>query len=197
MNLFKPLAILIVTMCGVAGFAQSKPPSLNIGPHALRIGLSESEVLDQLGTDLILRKVQKENGPGSELTIITPPESTYAVEKDLAGVIVLLGEVGFTNHQLVSVSRNWDVKTSSARSLFYALNLASKNLEEEGFTNCKIATGDRSYTVDKGSVSAQQIDLNCGTKGITLSLAISDAPSFVSTSMHVREWMRGVPDGGK
>jgi len=140
--------------------------------------MPESEVLEQLGNDLILRAVPKGIGPGSEWTTITPPEST-------------LGRVGFTNHRLVSVSRNWDVKTTSARSLFYALDLASKNLEEDGFTNCRLTTGDKNQTVDKGSVSAQQIDLNCGAKGVTIFLTITDAPNYVSTSMHVREWLRG------
>jgi hypothetical protein len=189
--------LLMVTMCASPGFAQSTPPSLTLGPHELRMGLLESEVLDQLGTDLILRKIPKDTGPASEFTTITPPESNWAVQKDLAGVTIVLGQVGFTNHQLVSVSRNWDVKTTSARSLFSALNLATKDLEEEGFKDCKISTVDRNYRVNKGGVTAQQIDLNCGVKGITISLAVSDAPNFVSTSMHVREWMRDVSDGGK
>ena len=191
MNAFSPFAFLIVSVCSVAGLAQSPQPTLTIGPHALRTGMPESEVLAQLGTDLILKAVQKGLGPGWELPAITPPESTWLVEKDLAGMIIVLGQVGFTNHKLVSVSRNWDVKPTSARSLFSAVELASKNLEEEGFTNCRLATSDGSQAVDKGSVSLQKIDLNCGTKGISLSLTISDAPNYVSTSMHVWEWMHG------
>jgi hypothetical protein len=191
MNAFNPFAFLIVSVCSVAGFAQSPHPTLTIGPHVLTTGMPESEVLDQLGADLILKAVQKGIGPGSELPTITPPESTWLVEKDLAGMIIVLGQVGFANHKLVSVSRNWDVKTTSARSLFSALDFASRNLDEEGFTNCKLATADGSYAVDKGSVSAQKIDLNCGTKGIIISLTISDAPNYISTSMHVWEWMHG------
>jgi len=151
--------------------------------------MAESEVLEDLGRDLILRAVSKVVGPGPELSTSTPAESTWAVEKNLAGMFVVLGQISFANHRLLSVSRNLEVKSTSARSLFYALELAGKNLEEEGFTNCQLSTVRGNYTVDKGSVSAKQINLNCGIKGITIYLTTSDAPTFVSTAISVREWL--------
>jgi hypothetical protein len=153
--------------------------------------MPESEVLEQLDADLILRTAPKAIGPGPELATTTSPESTWLVEKNLGGVITVLGQVSFANHQLSSVSRNLEVKSTSARSLFYAIDLASRNLEEEGFTNCQLTTVHGNYTVDNGSVSAKQINLNCGMKGITIYLTTSDAPNYVSTAMSVREWMHG------
>jgi hypothetical protein len=190
MTRVKLIAFLIVSVCSVAGFAQSAAASLTIGPHVLTIGMPESEVLELLGTDLILR-VPNGLGPGPELMASTRPESIWTVEKDLGGMISVLGQIGFADHQLVSVSRNLEVKTTSARSLFNALDLASKNLEDEGFTNCRLTTGDSSRMVDRGSVSAKQINLNCGKKGITIYLTTSDAPNYLSTAMSVKEWMRG------
>jgi hypothetical protein len=185
------LAPFLLTLCTLAGLAQSASPSLSFGSHALTIGMAESEVLEQLGSDLILKTVPKGVGPGPELATATPPDSTWAVEKNLAGMFVVLGQVSFANHQLISVSRNLEVKSTSAKSLFYALDLAAKHLEEEGFPNCRLSTAHGSYPVDKGSVSAKQINLNCGMKGITIYLTTSDAPDFVSTAMSVREWMHG------
>jgi hypothetical protein len=153
--------------------------------------MAESEVLEQLGGDLILKTVPKGVGPGPELATVTPPDSTWAIEKNLAGMFVVLGQVSFAHHQLISVSRNLEVKSTSARSLFNALDLASRQLEEDGFTNCRLSTVRGSYPVDKGSVSAKQINLDCGNKGITIYLTTSDAPDFVSTAMSVREWMHG------
>lgn len=152
--------------------------------------MAESEVLEQLGGDLILKTVPKGVGPGPELATAIPPDSTWVVEKNLAGMFVVLGQVSFAHHQLISVSRNLEVK-STARSLFNALDLASRKLEEDGFTNCRLSTVQGIYPVDKGSVSAKQINLDCGMKGITIYLTTSDAPNFVSTAMSVREWMHG------
>lgn len=185
------LAPLAISICSMAGFAQSAAPSLTIGSHALTIGMAESEVLEQLGSDLVLKRIQKGSGPGPEPATATPADSTWAVEKNLGGMLVVLGQVSFADHQLLSVSRNLEVKSTSAKSLFYALDLAGKNLEEEGFTNCRLTTVHASYTVDNGSVSAKQFNLNCGVKGITIYLTTSDAPSYVSTALSVREWMHG------
>jgi hypothetical protein len=153
--------------------------------------MPESEVLEQLGADMILRTAPKAIGPGPELTTPTSPESTWLVEKNLGGVITVLGQISFAGHQLISVSRNLEVKSTSARSLFYALDLASRNLEDEGFTNCQLTTVRGNYTVENGSVSAKQINLSCGMKGVTIYLTTSDAPSYVSTAISVREWMHG------
>jgi hypothetical protein len=185
------LAPLVLAVCSVAGFTQSASPSLSLGSHVLTIGMAESEVLEQLGGDLIIKTVPKGVEPGPELATSTPPESTWAVEKNLAGMFVVLGQVSFAHHQLISVSRNQEVKSTSARSLFNTLDLASRQLEEDGFTNCRLSTVHGNYTVDNGSVSAKQINLNCGVKGITIYLTTSDAPRFVSTAMSVRERMHG------
>ncbi len=185
------LVALAIALSPVAGSAQSASPSLTIGSHVLKIGMAESEVLEQLGSDLILRTASKVVGPGPELETAAAPDSTWTVEKNLAGMFVVLGQISFANHKLLSVSRNLEVKSTSSRTLFYALDLASRNLEEEGFTNCQLTTVRGSYPVDKGSVSAKQINLNCGMKGITIYLTTSDAPNFVSTAISVREWMHG------
>ena len=191
MNQRRCLAFLIIAACSFAGLAQAATPSLAIGSHVLRIGMPESEVLEQLGADLVLRTVPKGVGPGPELAAPTPPESTWLVEKDLAGVMTVLGQISFASHQLISVSRNLEVKSTSAKSLFYAIDLASRHLVEEGFTDCQLSTVRGNYAVENGSVSAKQINLSCGTKGITIYLTTSDAPNYVSTAMSVREWMHG------
>jgi hypothetical protein len=191
MNLRRLLGLLVIALSSTMGSAQSAAPSLTLGSHVLKIGMAESEVLEELGSDLILRAASKVVGPGPELSASTPAESTWVVEKNLAGMLVVLGQVSFADHQLLSASRNLEVKSTSARSLFYALDLASRNLEEEGFTDCRLTTVRGNYTVDKGSVSAKQINLNCGIKGITIYLTTSDAPTFVSTAISVREWLHG------
>jgi hypothetical protein len=47
---------LFFAVCCVAGHAQPVKPSISIGTHVLTLGMPEPTVLEQLGTDLILRK---------------------------------------------------------------------------------------------------------------------------------------------
>jgi hypothetical protein len=73
--------------------------------------------------------------------------------------------------------------------MIYALDLAGKRLEQ-GFTSLQLSTEDSGYTVENGSVSTKQVELNCGVKGETSPLSISDTPDHVPTSLAVEEWLR-------
>lgn len=50
------LCLFCLIVCLMAGSGQPPKPSINIGGHVLTLGMPESTVLEQLGTDLILRK---------------------------------------------------------------------------------------------------------------------------------------------
>ncbi|HUV69972.1 MAG TPA: hypothetical protein VMW15_09950 [Terracidiphilus sp.] len=177
---------LFLAMCSAGGFAQAVKPSITIGTHVLTLGMPESTVLEQVGNDLTLRHLPPGSKQGDETN---PPDSIWLVEEKTGNRFVLLGEVSFTAHKLSSVSRNWEIEISSAKSLFYAIDAASKSLEQEGFTNCQLSTVDRDYTVENGSISTRDVELDCGMKGTSISLSSSDAPDTVPTSASVMEWL--------
>ena len=113
---------LFLALCYATGFAQSSRPSITIGTHVLTLGMSESTVLEQLGTDLSLQRV---GNSGSGWTVAKKGDSVYR----------LMGSVYFdASHHLASAMRNWDVEDGSSKSLFYAFDAASKSVESDGLT---------------------------------------------------------------
>jgi len=178
------------------GRAQTVAPSITIGTHTLTLGMSETSVLEQLGSDLILKILP---GGSARVAYATPewrklnsPESSWILEKkSTSGSVEIVGTVGFDAHRLVLAERHFEVEAASARSLFYAIDLASKSLEHDGFSGCQISTLDDNFTVEGGSSSKKVVFIDCGMKGISVELDTSDVPGWTPTSMGVIEWLHG------
>lgn len=180
------MALFLASIC-TYGRAQQASPTITLGGHVLRLGMPESTVLEQLGGDFVLRNLPA----GTKLSWSErAPESTWAVEKKTESGFVVTGMVAFDGHKLVSASHNSEAEVRSANSLFYAVDLASKSLEQQGYVACDLSTTDDGYTLENGSVSSKAIDLKCGSKGMSISLETSDAPDHVPTSITVIEWLR-------
>ncbi len=121
------LSIFLAT-CVLPGGAQTVTPSITIGTHVLTLGMPESKVLEQLGTDLILRKYPAGVRPSSAKY---PPESAWGVQRKTESGFAIVGSVTFDDHKLSTAIRNWEIYDSS-KSLFYAVNEAMKSLEADG-----------------------------------------------------------------
>lgn len=180
------IPLLLAVACFL-GHAQALAPSISIGTHVLTLGMPESTVLQQLGTDFTLRSFPQ--GVKASYSKETP-ESTFGVQKKTESGFVQLGVVSFDANKLVSAHRNWEIEITSSKSFFYAVDLASKSLEREGLTACQLSTIDNGYTRENGSVAFKEIDLDCGMKGESISLSLSDAPDMVPASLSVIEWLR-------
>jgi hypothetical protein len=88
---------LLGLVCLSVGFGQPAKPSINIGEHVLTLGMAESTVLDQLGTDLILKKLPAGVKPkGAE----NPPASAWIVQRKTESGFVEVGSVTFDDHRL-------------------------------------------------------------------------------------------------
>lgn len=127
-------------MCSLEGGSQTSTPSVAIGSHVLTLGMPESTVLEQLGTDFILRKLPAGVKP---IGAATSPESAWAIQRKTESGFVEVGTVTFDSHRLTTVIRNWNIQESSSKSFFYAVNEAMKSLEADGLTACRIATYSR------------------------------------------------------
>jgi len=173
MKIFITLLSLWFATCSFAGHAQTVTPSITIGTHVLTLGMPESVVLEQLGSDLTISDSK------------TDPTS-WVVTKKVGSIFSLQGTVSFTAHRLSDATREWsiDIDGPSSKSFFYAIDAASKSLEREGFTNCQLHTSDYDYMADvgrgSGSLDSKSVILNCGMKRIAIALVLSDAPDIAS-----------------
>ncbi len=176
--------LLLLAVCCASGRAQTVTPSIKIGAHTLTLGMPESSVLEQLGTDLKLRHL----GTGSV--------SSWMVERKVGSVYSVVGNVVFEAHVLTAAIRYWEIQESSSKSLFYALNDAINSAQTEGFNTCAIATNGGSQTMDSptgegsGSLNTREITMDCGPKRIKVTMSLSDTPGVVPMSIEVTEWLR-------
>ncbi len=181
------IAVLLLVVCCAAD-AQTVTPSITIGTHVLTLGMPETTVLEQLGTDLELYPIQH---PGNGVT------SGWIVSKKTGALKgELMGSVYFdASHHLWDAMRSWDVEDTSSKTLFYAINEATKSVESDGLTACHISTHDKSQTwtgpFGTGSIDSKEIMIDCGIKKITIDLTLSDVPRMVPTSISVEEELRG------
>ena len=129
------ILLLVLAMSCATGSTQTVTPSITIGTHVLTLGMAESSVLDQLGSDLELRHL----GTGKF--------SSWMVEHKTGGVYELVGNVVFSERVLSAAIRYWNVEGSSSKSLFYALNDAVNRAESDGYTTCTISTHGDSKTI--------------------------------------------------
>ena len=173
MKIYISILSLCFVACSFAGHAQTVTPSITIGTHVLTLGMPESVVLEQLGSDLTISHPK------------TDPTS-WVVTKKAGSIFSALGTVSFTAHRLSDATREWyiDIDGPSSKSFFYAIDAASKSLEHEGFTNCQLHTFDNDYMSDvgsgSGSLDSKSVILNCGMKRIDITLFLSDVPNTAS-----------------
>jgi hypothetical protein len=178
------LSLLLMVWCA-QGSSQRVALSITIGTHVLTLGMPESTVLEQLGTDLELRHL----GAGKV--------SSWMVERKVGSVYKIVGNVVFDSHGLTSAIRYWETDESSGKSLFYAVNEATQSLKHDGLTNCNLSTSSTSRTEDSpsgsgsGSTDTKEVVLDCGAKRIKITLNLSDVPGFVPTQISVTEWLKG------
>lgn len=176
------LSFFLALSCA-AGFAQSVPPSITIGTHVLTLGMPESTVLKELQGDFELRP-----DSGS-----TAQNSSWVISKRVGALFKLAGSLAFTSHKLTSASRNWDVDGSSSKSLFYAIVEATKSLERDGLTDCQISTNGASQMEQapsgegSGTMSKQEVLIDCGVKKIRIYLFLTDTPGVVPSNIGVLE----------
>ncbi len=186
-----PAALLV--WCLTVGLAQTVTPSITIGIHVLKLGMPESTVLEQLGTDLILRKFPAGVKPSSAKY---PPQSAWMIQTKTQSGFTVIGSVTFDDHRLTTAIRNWEIQESSSKSLFYAVNSALKELEADGLTACRVATYGASQMIDSpseggtGTLDTKEILIHCGMKQVKISLNLSDAPGMSPSSIQVSEWLQ-------
>lgn len=155
--------------------------------------MTESAVLEQLGTDFILRRFPAGVKPS---TSATPSESAWAIQRKTESGFVEVGSVTFDDHKLTTAIRNWDIQESSSKSLFYAVNEAIKSLEADGLTACRIATYGSNRMIDSptgagsGSLDINEILIDCGIKQVKVTLSLSDTPGVTPTDIEVSEWLQ-------
>jgi hypothetical protein len=166
---------MIVSINCASGVAQSVVPSITIGTHVLTVGMSESVVMSDLRADYNLSKMS-----GSL--------DSWMVEKKVPDGYSVVGMVGFEDHKLHGAYRNLEVEPTSAKSLFYAFANATKNLERQGFVDCKLKSAEQDVPMEDGAVATRSVSLACGPKTIVMELVVSDAPS-VTSSIYVNEWI--------
>lgn len=178
---------LFLAVCCVPGHAQTAPPSITIGTHVLTLGMQESSVLVRLGSDLELKPIG-ESSSGS----------SWAISKKVGSTYQLMGSVYFdTSHHLTSAIRNWEVEDTSSKSLFYAISEATKSVESDGPAACNISTVNANQMIQSpsgggtGSLDTKGVLIDCGSKQISIDLALSDAPGMTPSSIEVVEWLKG------
>ena len=159
----------------------------------MTLGMPESMVLEQLGTDFILRKFPSGVKPESRAN---PPDSAWSIQRKTDSGFVMVGSVTFDDHKLTTAIRNWDVQAYASKSLFYAVSEALKSLERDGLTACRIATYGTSRMIDSptgtgsGSLNTQEILIDCEIKQVKITLNVSDAPGMTPTNIQVSEWLQ-------
>jgi hypothetical protein len=121
------LPLFLASQCCATGRTQTVTPSIVIGGHVLTLGMPESRVLEQLGTDFVLRRFPAGAKPAGAAS---PPESAWAIQKKVESGFDEVGSVTFDDHKLTTAIRNWDIQQSSSNSLFYAINEATKILSQ-------------------------------------------------------------------
>ena len=185
---------LLLPVCAAAAFAQDPvPPSVTLGTHVLTLGMRESKVLQQLGTDLEVTRLPAAAGP---VAPDTPPESTWTVEKKIESGSVPVGTLRFDNHKLTSAVRYWDIKDSSGKSLYYAVSEAIASLVKEGHTKCRISNYSKAQMADdssgngSGTRNSSGVLIDCGPKSVAISLTLSDVSGAVPTQVAVIEQLR-------
>ena len=186
------LPLFLAVYC-VAGRTQSVTPSITIGTHVLTLGMPESTVLDELGTDFIMRKFPSGVKPASAMN---PPVSAWGAQRKTESGFVMVGSVTFDDHKLTTAIRYWDIQKSSSKSLFYAMNEAMQSLEHDGLTACQIAAYGANRTIDSpnstgsGSLDTKEILFDCGVKQVKISLNVSDTPGMSPEDIQVTEWLQ-------
>jgi hypothetical protein len=177
------IAVLTLTLalCCVEGSAQTVAPSITIGVHVLKLGMDENTVLAELKEGFQLQQISN---------------SDWMISKKVGEYYHMAGEVSFTGHKLTTAIRDWDNGESSSKSLFYALNQATHDLELEGLTECQISTSTQSHLEDSpdgsgsGSIHKQEIMIDCGVKQVVITMFLSDVPDVNPTNIHVQERLR-------
>jgi hypothetical protein len=172
---------LSLVACSATGFAQAVTPSITIGTHKLTLGMPEDIVLKQLGADLHL--LQNQSGYWSVLR-----QKGQVIE-------AALGSVAFTDHRLSLATRTWEIDESSIKSLFYAIDAASKELEREGLTNCHISTTVKAFQAGETSTTSQEVEIDCGIKRVQISLDLADIHGTApSANVGVTEILQAADD---
>lgn len=184
MNTRLAVLSLFLALCCDAGFGQAVTPSITIGTHVLKLGMQEQVVLEQLGPEFNLRADR--GSKGTAWSITKHPGSTFEP----------VGSLFFdSSHRLVSAMRNWEIDETSSKSLFYAINEATKSLESDGLTDCQISSNGASQMEQapsgegSGTVSKQEVLIDCGVKKIRIYLFLTDTPGVVPSSIGVTEWL--------
>jgi hypothetical protein len=175
---------ILLAACSSSANALAVTPSVAIGTHVLTLGMPESLVLEQLGTDLHLQRL-----PGSS-------SSSWLVSKKVGSTYKAIGSVTFDSQRLTTAIRYWVIEDSSSKSLFYAINEATKSLEHDGLTTCQVSTYGANETTDapsgggSGSLDTREIFIDCGVKQVKITLSLSDASGMAPSSIEVAEWLQ-------
>lgn len=180
--------LLFLTVWCVPGRAQTATPSITIGAHVFKLGMKESSVLKQFGTDLEFDPIQHPvQGMASGWYV---SRKTGPIPGELTGYVYF-----DASHHLAAAGRRWEIQDASSKSLFYAISEATKNLERDGLTACQISTHDASQILNSpssaGSVDMKEILIDCGIKQIRIDLSLSDVPGMVPSEIEVSEWLKG------
>lgn len=178
------LPLFLAVLC-VPGRAQTVTPSITIGTHVLTLGMPESSVLAQLGSDLELRPMGR-----------SPSGSSWGISKKTGPIYQPMGSVYFdASHHLTSAMSNRETEDTSGKSLFYAIDEATQSLEHDGLTECQISAGNKTQTEDapsgvgSGTLSTRVILMDCGVKQVRITLYLSDVPGETPTQIEVTEFL--------
>ncbi|MFZ0273960.1 MAG: hypothetical protein WB524_11815 [Acidobacteriaceae bacterium] len=167
--------LLSLAVCSVPGRTQTPAPSITIGTHVLTLGMQESNLLEQLGSDLTLTR----GIPG-----------VWTISKSAVDVKAPIGSVSFDKtHHLSGATRYWILDHGSSRSVFYALNAATEDLEYGGLVDCHLSTGNKDYSTDGANMHFKEIRFDCGAKMITLDFITSDT-QVTRPEVQVTEFLR-------
>jgi hypothetical protein len=161
--------LLFLPVWCVSGRAQTVTPSITIGTHVLTLGMPESSELEQLGTDLQVYPIQDSG--------LKDSGSNWIVSQKRQTKDFIIADVHFdASHHLASAAHSWDIEKTSSKSLFDAINEATKSLERDGRTACHLSTygtSERHFPAFDPEITGILID--CGIKKATIELLLSDS----------------------
>lgn len=171
---------LFLAVCCAAGRAQTVTPSITFGTHVLKLGMQETVVLEQLGSDFNLRAIRGSAG------------TTWTVSEHPGSEFKYMGSLFFdSSHHLAFAMRYWEIDDTSSSSFFYALESASKSLEGNGLTNCRVSTTEKdSSVVGGGNIHVKEILFDCGPEQVSIDQNLSKSADIIS-GIGVTERLRG------
>ncbi len=163
-----------LAVCSAVGHAQTIEPSITIGTHTLTLGMPEQVVLNRLGSEFALHSYGR-SSKGTAWAITDPtkqPGSGFDV----------VGSLFFdSSHRLETVMRDWAIEDTSSSSFFSALDSASKNLERNGLTSCRISTSDKDSSVaGGGSIHVRGVYFDCGLLQVSIEQMLSKSAGVAS-----------------